>query len=338
MVNLKTLNDGLVEQLKDLYSAEKQLVKELPKMKNKATSKSLRKALESHITDTENQIKRLDEISEILGIRINGYTCKAMQGLIEETKQIFEENTGDSSLIDVQIVASATKIEHYEIAAYNSTIEISKQLDNTEITELLRASLVEEKDAERLLSSIAKGEIIPEASSSTEKSISVSKKPRNIDKVIKNLGNRSSKRESNAKNIALLVALSLSLVANLLVANAQDTNSYDSVLDEAKGRYSDNEKSDNENTENNSLYNNLNKNADEQGLSGGNNLEVLAKIRSSIIKNDELSMNGHNIKIIVDNKLVTLTGPVDSIAEKDWIYKTAKKIAVNYTVLDKLSL
>jgi ferritin-like metal-binding protein YciE len=118
-MKLESLQALLEEELKDIYSAEKQLVKALPKMAKKARSEELREALEEHLEITKGQVERLEEVFQILGKSPKAKTCKAMEGLIEEGEEMMSEDA-DEAVLDAGIIASAQKVEHYEIASYGT--------------------------------------------------------------------------------------------------------------------------------------------------------------------------------------------------------------------------
>jgi len=155
---LDTMQDLLIEELKDLYSAETQLVKALPKMAKGATAPALRKAFEDHLVQTQEQVSRLEEIFETLGTSPRGKKCKGMEGLLEEATGMLEEE-GDENVKDAGIIASAQRVEHYEIAAYGSSLAFATLLGHTEIAERLETTLNEEKAADQLLSTIAEEEV-----------------------------------------------------------------------------------------------------------------------------------------------------------------------------------
>src|SRR5207247_273885 len=117
IMKMKTLQDLFVHELKDLHSAEKQIIKALPKMIKSASSDDLREALESHLQETEEHLKRLDEIFEKLDLPVRAPKCKAMEGLIEEGKEILEEEM-ENEVRDAAIIAAAQRVEHYEMAGY----------------------------------------------------------------------------------------------------------------------------------------------------------------------------------------------------------------------------
>ena len=155
---METLQDLLVDNLKDLYSAEKQLLVALPKMARKATTPTLKEAIETHRNETEEHVARLEQALQMLGAPTRGKTCKAMEGLIEEGKEIMEED-GDDAVRDAGIIGAAQKVEHYEIAAYGTAVAYAKRLGNEEMAELLETTLDEEKGADEKLNDIAEGEV-----------------------------------------------------------------------------------------------------------------------------------------------------------------------------------
>lgn len=159
---LDTLKTLLQEQIKDLYNAENQLVKVLPKMAKKATSESLRTAFESHLKETKGHVERLAEVASILETKPGGKTCKAMQGLIEEGKEVLEDSGADA-VIDAALIAAAQRVEHYEIAAYSSARSMAEQLGATAVVRLLQSTLDEEHTADEKLGEICTSEILPAA-------------------------------------------------------------------------------------------------------------------------------------------------------------------------------
>jgi ferritin-like metal-binding protein YciE len=161
-MKLQTLNDLFVHELKDLQSAEKQLVKALPKMIKAASSPELKEALESHFRDTEEQAKRLDDILSKFEVSSRAVKCKAMEGLLEEGKTVLEGNM-DEDVRDAAIICAAQRIEHYEIAGYGCARTFAGQLGHDEIAQMLQHSLDEEKAADEKLTQIAVRSVNSEA-------------------------------------------------------------------------------------------------------------------------------------------------------------------------------
>ena len=153
-MSIGTLRDLFVEELKDMYSAEKQLVKALPKLARKATSADLKSAFEEHLQVTQEQVKRLEQIFEALGESAGRKLCKGMEGIVEEGKEMMEQDA-DEAVLDAGLITAAQKAEHYEIAVYGSLKTYAEILGEDKAAELLDASLGEEKETDERLSEIA---------------------------------------------------------------------------------------------------------------------------------------------------------------------------------------
>ncbi len=166
-MKLDNLRKLFVEELRDLYSAENQLVKALPKMAKGASSEELKQALEDHLEQTQGHVERLEEVFEQLDETPKGKTCKAMKGLVEEGSEILEED-GEDSVIDAGIIAAAQKVEHYEIASYGTVRTWAGLLGENEAAELLQETLDEEGEANKLLNKLAQDIVNPEALSEGE--------------------------------------------------------------------------------------------------------------------------------------------------------------------------
>jgi len=147
---MNTLRETFLNELADVYDAEKQLTRALPKMAKASEDDSLRSGFENHLKETENHVKRLDQVFQALGEKAKSKKCKAMQGLIEEGAELIEEEAGDAALI-----CAAQKVEHYEIAAYGSLRSWASLLDEPEAAKLLAATLNEEKATDQKLNEIA---------------------------------------------------------------------------------------------------------------------------------------------------------------------------------------
>jgi ferritin-like metal-binding protein YciE len=154
MSKLKTLEDFFADELKDVYNAEKQITKALPKMAKAASSEDLKNALETHLAETEGQVARLEKIGKILGKTLSGKKCKAMEGLMEEGKELMEEDAAPE-VMDVALIAAAQKVEHYEIATYGCLKTYARLLGYEEIEDLLQETLEEEGNADKTLTAIA---------------------------------------------------------------------------------------------------------------------------------------------------------------------------------------
>jgi ferritin-like metal-binding protein YciE len=144
----------LEHQLKDLYSAETQLIEALPKMVDKARDRQLKEAFEHHLQETKSQKSRIETICRELDITLSGETCKAMQGWIKETEQFLEE-VEDESVTDAGLIAEAQRVEHYEIAGYGTAVRFAKELGHRDIAKKLQETLDEEYNADNKLDELA---------------------------------------------------------------------------------------------------------------------------------------------------------------------------------------
>lgn len=161
-MEMESLKELYVEELKDLYSAEKQLVKALPKMAKNATNTELQQAFTKHLEETEGHVERLEQIFEMLGERAGGKKCKGMEGLIEEAKELLEEDAAEE-VLDAGLISKAQHVEHYEIAGYGTVRTYAQQLGLDDQAELLQQTLDEESNANELLTQIAETSVNLEA-------------------------------------------------------------------------------------------------------------------------------------------------------------------------------
>jgi len=154
----KTLNDLFVEALKDVYHAEKQILRALPKMAKAAGSEELRQAFQTHREETERQVERLEEVFELVGKPARGKPCQAMQGIIEEGKEVMED-FADSEALDAGLIDAAQAVEHYEICRYGTLRTWAMQLGMRDAARLLEETLEEEKKTDELLSKLAESAV-----------------------------------------------------------------------------------------------------------------------------------------------------------------------------------
>jgi ferritin-like metal-binding protein YciE len=166
-MKVDTLQKLFVEELRDLYNAETQLLKALPKMAKGASSQELKDAFEKHLEQTKTHVERLEEVFEQLGEKPKGKTCRAMKGLIEEGSEILEKD-GDESVLDAGIIVAAQKVEHYEIAGYGSVRTFAHLLGQNDAAELLQTTLDEESETNEILNKLAETVVNPEALMETE--------------------------------------------------------------------------------------------------------------------------------------------------------------------------
>jgi ferritin-like metal-binding protein YciE len=151
---MKDLNDLFVHLLKDVYYAEKQILKALPKMAKAAQTPELKKAFETHREETEGQVERLQQVFEMMNKPARGVKCDAIEGLVDEAKEVMDEAEAPE-VMDAGLLASAQAVEHYEMARYGTLIAWAGQLKMPEAAKLFEATLTEEKNADKLLSALA---------------------------------------------------------------------------------------------------------------------------------------------------------------------------------------
>jgi ferritin-like metal-binding protein YciE len=168
MATIDSLHAMLVEQLRDIYDAEKRLTKAIPKLAKAATDDDLRSALENHLAETEQQIARLEEAFGELGAPAKGKPCAGMMGIIEEGNEHVNEDFEDDGLRDATIIGAAQRAEHYEIAAYGTAIAHARLLEQDGVVSLLEETLSEEKEADQKLTEIAESVVNLDAASSDE--------------------------------------------------------------------------------------------------------------------------------------------------------------------------
>jgi ferritin-like metal-binding protein YciE len=161
-MQMQDLQDLYIEELRDLYNAEKQLVKALPKMARKASHDELKQAFTTHLEETKGHVDRLEQIFEKLGKRAGGKTCKAMQGIVEEGKEMMEEDA-EPEVLDAALIAAAQRAEHYEIAAYGTVRTYAKLLGDNQAAKLLQTTLDEEGKTDKKLTQLAESSINVEA-------------------------------------------------------------------------------------------------------------------------------------------------------------------------------
>ena len=153
------LEKFMIDSLKDIYWAEKHLTKALPKLQKAATSEELKQALQDHLTVTEEQVARVEQVFELLGKKAQAKKCEAMEGLSKEADTVVEDTEAGTSTRDVAIIIACQKVEHYEIATYGGLTQLANTMGLTEVADLLGQTLAEEKEADELLTSIAENDI-----------------------------------------------------------------------------------------------------------------------------------------------------------------------------------
>jgi ferritin-like metal-binding protein YciE len=156
--DIKTMNDLFVHQLQDIYYAEKQLVKALPKMADKATDKELKQGFLTHLDETKTHVQRLEEVFRMWGTEVKAVDCPAIDGIIEEADEVAGE-VADKSVLDAALINAGQAAEHYEIVRYGSLIAWAKQLGRNDCASILQKTLDEERITDRKLTSLAEGKI-----------------------------------------------------------------------------------------------------------------------------------------------------------------------------------
>ncbi|HUR43860.1 MAG TPA: ferritin-like domain-containing protein [Aestuariivirga sp.] len=156
--DIKTMEDLFLHVLQDIYYAEKQIVKALPDMIEKATNRELSAGFRSHLSETEKQVKRLEQVFELIGETAKGTTCPAIDGIIKETKEIAGE-VADKQVLDAALIAAAQAVEHYEITRYGTLIAWAGELGKDAVAKLLTTTLNEEKATDKKLSALAEKKV-----------------------------------------------------------------------------------------------------------------------------------------------------------------------------------
>jgi len=156
--DIQTMDDLFVHTLRDIYYAENQIVKALPDMIEKATDPQLKQGFQSHLAETKNHVKRLEEVFKMHGVEISGVDCPAIDGIIEEADDVAGE-VDDKQVLDAALIGAAQAVEHYEIARYGTLIAWAKQLGRSDCASMLQKNLDEEKAADKKLTSLAESKI-----------------------------------------------------------------------------------------------------------------------------------------------------------------------------------
>jgi len=162
--NNSMLQELFIEELRDIYWAEKHLVKALPRLEKASSSEELANAFADHLAVTQEQVSRLEQIFEMLGEKARGKKCEAMEGLVKEAESVIEDTEEGTSTRDVALIIAAQKVEHYEIAAYGGLATLAKTMGKMEVKDLLGQTLDEEKETDELLTQLAESSINQSAS------------------------------------------------------------------------------------------------------------------------------------------------------------------------------
>jgi len=378
---LKTLNEALIEALKDIHSAESQLIKALPKMAKKADCQDLSALFSEHLEETKEQLTRLEEIGTLMQQKLSGKTCKAMKGLIEEGTEILELESDNPAIIDVMLVGAASRIEHYEIAAYESTLSIADELDEEEIVHLLEKSLSEESAANTKLCELCEEKLMVDATPEQDRDDKVN------GAAVKSRRSSRGAVRSGASRLLLVTGVSSFLFMNGAIGCADrdagvqadrsvtsststtsDSRDTASTRQRSDGTYVATAESDSarasqreigsgesdsaraskrehdadqykpDNTGKNVRDSNKGRmTAGDQDMFGSET-EILASIRREIVANENMSTYGKNVKVIIEDGVVTLRGPVATSSEKEWIERTTVSQARGFQVNNQLEV
>ena len=159
---MDSLMELFEDEIKDLYSAETQLLKAMPRIVKKSANEMLKAAFEEHRVQSEQHVARLEQVGQAYGFKLKGKTCEAMKGLITEASELLKEK-GDKAVLDAAIIGSAQRIEHYEIAAYGTVVALAKQMGHKDAAKLLTETLNEEKATDKKLTEISVKEVLKDA-------------------------------------------------------------------------------------------------------------------------------------------------------------------------------
>lgn len=165
-MKIQTLDDVLLHEVQDLYSAEKQIIEALPKMAEACTSDTLREGFEEHLEQTKEQVTRLEKVADLLGASVGREKCKGMEGLLAEGAKLLDNEP--SSALDAALISAAQRVEHYEIAGYGSAITFAQLLGEDEVVDLLKETIAEEEETDEKLTEIAESEVNESAETADE--------------------------------------------------------------------------------------------------------------------------------------------------------------------------
>lgn len=333
MSSVNNLEDALVEELKDLYSAESQLTKALPKMAKAASSDSLREAFEAHLEETHEHIARLEQVGEVLGRKLNGKTCVAMKGLIEEGSELMKEGPEDETLMDALLIGAAQRVEHYEISAYGTARAFAQTLGRDDIVDLLSQTLEEESAADEKLTAISEDEILP-ASQRSDAEAEVGEEEEDMKSTRHRSGkesNGSNRKKAGGNGRSAKRVMAVLALGGILLGTAPDSFADDSRKHQAARHEADNTGRNARDAEGSRAT------ASDQMLDEGGR-ETLAAVRREIVAREDLSTSAHNVKLVFENSALVLRGPVSSEAEKRTVAELARKAAPGTNVRNELEV
>lgn len=329
MNEIKTLRDGLVEELKDLYSAELHLANALPKIEKKAANVALKVAIKEYMVKNTDHVARLEKIGEMLDAPLSGGRCEALEEIVEEGANVRLGDGSNAALMDTMLICVTRRVGYYEAAAYSTTCAMAKANGELEVATILEESLAEELNVDKSLLNLLESRVLPMANLPTEEFSApraLRGKPVNTDERMRRVA------VGVAVGAVITVASWLSSGSPFVPLAIAET-SHDRVVNEkTASTYSADDTGRNVRDRNgNSLT------ADDQTLAG-DDLQVLARIRQEIVANKELSTNAHNVKIVIESRKVLLRGPVRTENEKRWIGDKATQVAKGFSVVNQLEV
>lgn len=349
MSELKELEDLLIEELKDIYDAEKQLKSAIPILARQASSCNLKVELSVHLEIIRERIQQLKKAEEMLKTSFSGKTCEAMRGLLTEGEQALDEERTNLDIIDALLIGCLRRVMHYQLATYSTAIFIAEELGEDLLVRLLNSIIDEVSFADQALSEILLDEVLPSAA----QALSFAEKTEYSDSTLKELcvknavldcgtisGTLIVKREPG-KKVSTLVR-SLLVAGGLFSALALNGTSV-SAEGKPSGGVLQNEERALTYTPDNSGRNIRDRNAYRKTVQDQSNaegdIEVAARIHWELVSfQKELSVNARNIKVIVESGLVTLRGPVETSEEKSAIEDIALRVAKGYRIINQLEI
>ncbi len=324
MAHLKNLEDCLTQQLKDLYSAEYQILANLTLLEQRATSRSLKQAAHAHLLATEGHLERLEDIGVLLNVSVSGQLCEAVRGLIDESKRIHDEHYENKALLDIVLIGVTQRAEAYAISSYENTHAIAVELGLDVVARLLEETLIEDRAAQSTFSAICFGEILPRANipasgDDKEQRINGSALPKTQPR-------RPSL--STSRMLGFAGCLFLSQQGGLSPAQAEGAQRPIRVSPQYRTL----------DAAHRSARAHQTATSAERSHVTGTELGMLARIRRDIVTNATLSPKARRVSILLDQGKIHLRGPVQSLSEKDWLEKTSARASLGYVVINHLQI
>ncbi len=324
MAHLKNLEDCLTQQLKDLYSAEYQILANLTLLEQRATSRSLKQAAHAHLLATEGHLERLEDIGVLLNVSVSGQLCEAVRGLVDESKRIQDDQYENKALLDVVLLGATQRAEAYAISSYENAHDIAVELGLDTASRLLEETLIEDRAAQSTFSAICFGEILPRANI-----------PASGDDKEQRI-NGSALPKTQPRRPSLSTSRMLGFAGCLFLSQQGGLSPVQAETAQKPIRISPQYRTID------SVHGSAH--AQEIVSSGGRyhvtgtELGMLARIRRDIVTNATLSSKARRVSIVLDQGKIHLRGPVQSLSEKDWLGKTSARASLGYEVINHLQI